>query len=94
MLPGDMTQEESGPNEIPDTGLFELTQRTEDNPEVCDRVHEEEMLCRDDEEESQRSPSQSVISGVPKHRRHLVPDTVDESSMLWHIHILSTRVLS
>ena len=71
--------------QIADSELFELTQRTKDNPEVRDRIDEEEMLCRDDEEESQRSPSQSVISGVLKHRRHHVPDTVDKSSMLWPV---------
>ena len=44
LLTRDMTQGESGPNEIPDTGLFELRQRTKDNPEVRERLDEEEML--------------------------------------------------
>ena len=72
-------QEDSGPNEIPVTGMFECSERTQENSDLRESVQEEEMLGGDAEEASQMSPSQSVISA----KRHHVPDTVDESSMPW-----------
>ena len=83
VLHGEPTQQESGPNEIPDTGMCEYTQRVHDDPDAGDVVEEEERFSGDDAEESQMSPSQSIISGERKERRHHVPDTVEEESIQW-----------
>ena len=77
------TQQESGPYEIPDTGMCEYTQRAHDDPDAGDVVEEEERFSGDDAKESQMSPSQSIISGERKERRHHVPDTVEEESIQW-----------
>ena len=68
---------------IPDTGMCEYTQRAHDDPDAGDVVEEEERFSGDDAEESQMSPSQSIISGEWKERRHYVTDTVEEESIQW-----------